>query len=86
MNAVGPDVSSGGGTTTDSRGVTVSNDFSSGPPPELKGNDKNSMLRPKEFAKALAIIEKEGGGPAPGCSTSGSPRAASTCRSTATAR
>lgn len=62
MNAVGPDVSSGGGTTTDSHGVTVSNDFS-GPPPELKGGDKNSMLRPEEFGKALAIIEKEGGGP-----------------------
>jgi hypothetical protein len=62
MNAVGPDINSGT-TTTNAAGETVAvPETPSGPPPELNGGDEQSMLRPEQFAKALAVLRKEGGG------------------------
>jgi hypothetical protein len=49
-------------TRTDSAGVPVQQ-TPSGPPPELKGGDPKSMLRPEQMRRALAIMEREGGGP-----------------------
>jgi hypothetical protein len=57
MHSVGPKLK----TTTN--GSQVGSSSGSGEPPKVSGGDEQSMLRPEELAKALAVIRKQGGGP-----------------------
>jgi hypothetical protein len=56
MHSVGPKLN----TTTN--GSQVGSSAGDGAPPQVNGGDEQSMLRPEELSKALAVIRKQGGG------------------------